>query len=217
MESKEETVKENASTIKTKCNTTEDKAKQRRKAADKPQTVIEDLGYTSLPTKKESVARGTAKPKKSRANNATKRGDSGNKMLKGRVAKVGIVDVDQERKAVIQPSSTPSKRQDAAILQENARLHLEGAMTRRLDWTPPKDTSKLLIDFDDARNPETNRKSTNMFGFGNMLSAYNFSDSPAPRDKLQATGGGGPTKRRRIEVCLDNICISAWNLLISRS
>lgn len=179
---------------------TEDKPKRRRKKpADEPQAAVQDLGPTVL-APKANVSKSTAKSKKPRANNATKRAESGNKTLKGRVAKRGSTDAEKGKKTVAPLSSTASKGHDAQV-QEADGLHLDGAMSRRLDWTPPKGTSKPVIELDHERSPENNGQSTSL-GFGNLVSAYNFSGtSCATRDNLQISEDGGPTKRRRIEVC----------------
>lgn len=193
-EAKGQTRREDPVTTNAKQNSTGEKPKRgRKKRADERQAVAGDLETTDNANKK------TSRPRKPRADNAAKRGGSGNKTLKGRVAKAGDALAEGENKRAVESDSSTSKAQDDAKRQsdwEEDGLQLEDAMKRRLDWTPPKDTSKPVIELDDECSPDS-------VGFESLLSSYNFNGTAAgaPRDHHQVTDDGGPTKRRRIEVC----------------
>lgn len=82
-------------------------------------------------------------------------------------------------------------------------------MARRRDWTPPRESGpKAVTEVDEETEIcEAGR-------FGKLLCDYNYSglDSDT-RDIPLNIDGGGPTKRRRIEVCGKNF-ISAYLMLI---
>lgn len=195
-EPKEGDRRDNLVPATTKGDMTEAKPKRRRrKPAD------ESLGETA-----GNASKKISRPKKPFANNASKRGEPGNKTLKGRVAKSGYAHAEGEEKGAVVAASSTSNGQDHAKTQSNwagGDLQLEEAVKRRLDWTPPKDTPKPVIELDDDRSPESIRESTNMHGFGSLLSSYNFSDTAAsaPQNYPQFPEDGEPTKRRRIKVC----------------
>ncbi|RMJ23806.1 hypothetical protein PHISP_05327 [Aspergillus sp. HF37] len=192
-EPKGQTRREDSATTNTKENSTGEKPKRgRKKPADERQAVAGDLETTDNANKK------TSRPRKPRADNAAKRGESGNKKLKGRVAKAGDALAERENKRAVEPDSSTSKAQDDTKRQsgwEEDGLQLEDAMKRRLDWTPSKDTSKPVIELDDERRPDG-------VGFGNLLSGYNFNGTAVGthRDYPQVTEDGGPTKKRRFEL-----------------
>lgn len=198
------TRKDGAASIDDQEETKEDKPKRRGRKPSNKTKGPEGL-EPAIAAPEESVAKTTAKPKKTRANNGTKRGEIGNKKLKGKVVKKDDADVEK-RKKVASRSTASSKTQDHTDGQsglEEAGLHLEGAMSRRLDWTPPKDTCNPVIELDDECSPGNIGEPTNGVGFGGLLSGYNFNGtaSEASRDIPHVSDEGGPTKRRRIEVC----------------
>lgn len=85
---------------------------------------------------------------------------------------------------------------------KDKELHLDEAVRRRMDWTPPKETApKGVFAVDDDDDHEKVHQPSPKGGFGSLLSDYNYSQ-PAlgPLDLSLKADGGGPTKRRRIEV-----------------
>jgi hypothetical protein len=86
-------------------------------------------------------------------------------------------------------------------LGKDEQLHLDEAMRRRMDWTPPKETAcENLTILDDIGEPGKEGGPNTMGGFGKLLSDYSFSAlAPSSRD-LPQNANNGPTKRRRIEL-----------------
>lgn len=207
-EAKDGAGKECVTTIDVAEETKESKPKRRRRKISDESQGLGSLESASL-APDGNVAKTMTKSKKTRANNSTKREDTGNKRLKGKIVKKGDVDVEKGKKVVASRSTKSTKGQDDTKGQsglEEAGLHLEGAMSRRLDWTPPKNTSKPAIELDGECSPGNNGEPSNS-GFGSLLSGYNFSgaSSGISRDDRQISDDSGPTKRRRIEVCYEDL------------
>lgn len=99
------------------------------------------------------------------------------------------------------PSTTPKEDdvQELDVLGKGEGLHLRGAMRRRLDWTPPRETAPgdvIAAKGDD----DIQRCDSTVDGFGKLLSDYNFTKA-APESQTHLNGdSAGLTKRRRIEV-----------------
>lgn len=177
----------------------EDKPKRRtKKPANESQTPLEALETSGLDPA-DNANKKTGRPKKSRANNTATRAGTANKTLKGRVAKTGDAHVEKEKASL--PS--PSKKQDGtkeSHWEENGG-QLEEDMKRRLDWTPPKYTFSPVIDLNDGPSPGNVEESTNMRGFGTLLSPYNFySDVESTARVYSQNTDGGSTKRKRTKV-----------------
>jgi len=80
-------------------------------------------------------------------------------------------------------------------------LHLEEALRRRTDWTPPRET---CLDISSAAAGEETVKHCDGLiihgGFDKILSAYSYSGPSAAVPEIVQNVGEGPTKRRRIEL-----------------
>ena len=143
--------------------------------------------------------------KKKRSVGSKKKNQPANKTLTGRVAKSGIVATIEPSKASCCPS-TPKYSSEQRVAEEtddwqNDGLRLEPAMKRRLDWTPVKNTTKRACET--VVELEEVSRSVNGSGFGDLLSEYGFNGvSDSSRDTAHVAEEAGPTKRRRIEVCV---------------
>lgn len=185
---------------------TEDKPKRgRKKLAPESQASPGELA-PAIPAPGDKATKKPTKTKKRRAAITGKRAESGNQTITGKVAKPGGArGKEAGKKAATESTTTPSEDKDDTTKTEDLEsngLHLEGAVKRRSDWTPPRDTSKpaIQLDYESFENTE----STDVSGFGGLLSTYNFSGKTSPPRvnlETEATEDSGPTKRRRIEVC----------------
>jgi hypothetical protein len=95
-----------------------------------------------------------------------------------------------------------SAPKESHALGENEVLHLDEAMRRRMDWTPPRETAyEEIATVNDGGNQDKDCGPNLTGGFSKLLSDYNYSGSAFnPRDLVQNANSGGPTKRRRIEL-----------------
>lgn len=191
-----------------------------RKFARKTDTDPGDVG-TAATNKKQKPKR-TAKAKSTRTTKAIKCGESGNMTLTGRVAKARDAPNKEACKKADVPLPSPTSLFGPTTIKEQAEWEDEGlqseeAVKRRLDWTPPKDTTPNteIIELDSEHETmEGNSKPVSRHGFGNMLSGYNFSgNTSSSRDVTQIVEDGGPTKRRRIEVLCEDIFLPLVPLL----
>lgn len=86
-------------------------------------------------------------------------------------------------------------------VEEDKELHLDEALRRRMDWTPPRDTSPQIVPaVEDEGEVEKGQGSNTTGGFDRLLSDYNYSAPSTAREIPFNVGGEGPTKRRRIEL-----------------
>ncbi|CAI7581754.1 unnamed protein product [Penicillium glandicola] len=179
-----------------------------KKAADAPETIeLVDPQSETIGTKDDAV-----KPTKGRPRKNAKSKDSGNMTLSGKVTKTSGDPIAKKsskggKKTVatkLSPSedapekSTPKKPN---ALGKDEVLHLDEAMRRRMDWTPPRETAyEEIATVKDGGSRDKDGDSNLTGGFGTLLSDFNYSGSALnPRDLVQ-NGNGGPTKRRRIEL-----------------
>ena len=152
----------------------------------------------------------TSKTKDSKVTSGTKRGGR----PRSKHLAVGKVDNEQNKKqdsgvrneashssgARLSRQNTPSGLENT----ENQSLQLDAASKRRLDWTPPKDTTS----FKDITEPGSGHEEggDSQMGakpraFSNMLSDYCFDGDVASRD-VDVGEYNGLVKRRRLEVSL---------------
>lgn len=167
-------------------NTPENKPKRgRKKTTDEKQTVLKDPESTSL-ERKDNAPKKTTKPRAKRAGAEGKPGGSKNKTLTGRVSKLSNSQTLSQKDI--------TKGQDD---WEAGGLQLDEATKRRLDWTPPKDSTG----FGGNGSARGSLESTPTRGLNNFLSGYEFTGTTDPQANMQPVeAGDGPTKRRRIEV-----------------
>jgi hypothetical protein len=97
----------------------------------------------------------------------------------------------------------PKKPRPEAVIES---LDLEEAMSRRRDWTPPRDTARASP-FTDSVGKENKQldADTESGGFNHMISNFAYAQSlPAQITATMAstTGAKAVTKRRRVEVSL---------------
>lgn len=98
----------------------------------------------------------------------------------------------------------PAEPGKSNALEKDEDLHLDEAMRRRMDWTPPRETSPENISAGDGDDDDAlangHEEPTDNF-FGKILSDYNYSGLASGSREIPSNAlGEGPTKRRRIEV-----------------
>ncbi|KAJ5095761.1 hypothetical protein NUU61_005117 [Penicillium alfredii] len=162
----------------------------------------------SLDSRDNAAKKKTTNSQKGRPRASNKSKDQGNMTLAGKVTKKssdtqGKQQSKNNQKATQNLSKPTEVSERPAAEESNALgkhedLHLNEAMRRRIDWTPPSETAPgdaIAVDDDDQEK----EKSDGASGFGKLLSDYNFSGT-APRELPQNPEGPGPTKRRRLEL-----------------
>lgn len=180
-----------------------------KKAADGPATIAPvDPQPETVDTKNDAV-----KPTKGRPRKNAKSNDAGNMTLAGKVTKTSSDPPAKKpskggNKTVatkVSPSEdVPEKStpKESNALGKDEVLHLDEAVRRRMDWTPPRETAydyEEIASLDDGGSKYCDPNLSG--GFGKLLSDYNYSGLALnPRDLVQNANGGGPTKRRRIEL-----------------
>ncbi|KAJ5384869.1 hypothetical protein N7517_002780 [Penicillium concentricum] len=179
------------------------------KAAGAPGTIaLGDPQPETVGTKYDAV-----KPTKGRPRKNAKSKDSGNMTLAGKVTKTsGDSPANKSSKGgkktvatkLSPPEDSPEKftPKESNSLGKDEVLHLDEAMRRRMDWTPPRETAnEEIAPVNDGGSQDKDRDENITGGFGKQLSDYNYSGSALnPRDLVQNANGEGPTKRRRIEL-----------------
>ncbi|KGO71913.1 hypothetical protein PITC_026330 [Penicillium italicum] len=180
-----------------------------KKAADGPETIAPgDPRPETVGTQNDAV-----KPTKGRPRKNAKRNDSGNMTLAGKVTKTsGDPPAKKPSKGGKKTAATKlSPSEDAPekltpkesnALGKDEALHLDEAMRRRMDWTPPRETAyEEVATVNDGGSQDKEDYSNLTGGFGKLVSDYNYSGFALnPRDLVQNANGEGPTKRRRIEL-----------------
>lgn len=166
--------------------TPENKPKRdRKKATEAKQAILGDSESTSL-EQKDNAPKKTPKPRAKCAGAEGKPGANKNKTLTGRVSKSSVLQSSLEK-------NTTKGQND----WETGGLQLEEPTRRRLDWTPPKDSTGFSGNGSTGGSPE----STPTRELNNFLSGYGFTGFANPQTNMQPVeAGDGPTKRRRIEV-----------------
>lgn len=151
-------------------------------------------------------------PQKSHTKTSTKKKETGNMTLTGKVTKGGSSDQPKEpskrKKKTTAPSERPDEPIDTSTLQgsevdmKDRELHLDEALRRRMDWTPPRDTSpKIGPTMEGEGDTEKTPAPAITGGFDKLLSNYNYSGTASAVHEMPPNAGdGGPTKRRRIEL-----------------
>lgn len=181
--------------------------KANKVAKEPTHNVLGDLDSPSLESKK-NVAKKPPVPQKSRAKPKAKK-ESGNLKLAGKVTK-GRKDSDTQSKPAektdnktvahpVDPTATSERAASSNALGQDEVLHLDEAVRRRREWTPPRETSPQVANtMDNGASREETRQPVNN-AFGGILTDYNYSGS-GPDFREASTNEGGPTKRRRIEL-----------------
>lgn len=173
--------------------------------------VLGDLEPGSLDSR-NNIAKKSAVSQKGRSKSSAKGREQGDMTLAGKVTKSGNESSTKNSsksgtKTSAARESSPEKPEQAGSRKPNAPekdedLHLDEATRRRMDWTPPTETTSKGVpasdDNDDLANDNDKRARS---GFGKLLSDYSCSvSSSGTRNIASNAGGGGLTKRRRIEV-----------------
>ncbi|KAJ5834724.1 hypothetical protein N7447_000750 [Penicillium robsamsonii] len=197
-------------TTDTNNKTASSKPRQKaKKAADAPETIAHGHPQPeTLGTKDDAVKTTKGRPRKN-----AKSKDSGNMTLAGKVTKTSgdppakkpsksgkkTVATKLSSSEDVLAKVTPKK---SNALEKDEILHLDEAMRRKIDWTPPRETAYKEIATRNYGGSQEKERDPNLTGgFGKLLSDYNYSESALnPRDLVQDANGGGPTKRRRIEL-----------------
>ncbi|KAJ5130986.1 uncharacterized protein N7515_007025 [Penicillium bovifimosum] len=158
------------------------------------------------------------KPTRGRPRKNAKTKESGNMTLAGKVTKTSgdpsAKKSSKGGKKTVAKEHLPSEDGTAKTAAEfitapgeDRVLHLDEAVRRRLDWTPPRDTvCEEVTVVRDGSSQDTDRDPDTAGGLDQLLSGrYNYSGSNLnPRDSVQSANGG-PTKRRRIELVSPDI------------
>lgn len=182
-------------------------SKPRRKAK-KAADVPGDPEPETVGTKDDAVKLAKGRPRKN-----AKSKDTGNMTLAGKVTKTsgdppakksskGGEKTVATKLSLSEDALEKSTPKESNALGNDEVLHLDEAMRRRMDWTPPRETAyDEIATVNDGGSQDKDRNPSLTGGFGKLLSDYNYSGSALnPRDLVQNTNGGGPTKRRRIEL-----------------
>ncbi|OJJ86921.1 protein slx4 [Aspergillus glaucus CBS 516.65] len=184
---------------------TENKPKRGgRKITDELQTVLTHA-EPAAPRFKDNAPKKAPKTRTKRTNTNTEKKREGpkNKTLTGRVSKASSADSQQSDTK--KPSSSKSSSQGGATKDldgwEASGLQLEEATIRRLDWTPTKDTGKQVFDLEGDGDAGDSQASGAAQNFSNLLAGYGFTGTASSQPSIQGNeDGGGPTKRRRIDL-----------------
>ncbi|CAG8314047.1 unnamed protein product [Penicillium salamii] len=175
---------------------------------------VEDAG-TNANTPKQSKGRPrkTAKSKApanmTLAGKVTKTsGDPPPKNASKRTKKTTKTDTESPGDCTEIPASEESN-----ALRKDEVLHLDEALRRRVDWTPPRETpcGDIAVMCDDNSQDEGGAGPNGTLGIGKSLSDYNYiGNAFNPRDLIQKSTSEAPTKRRRIDL-VDPLVQSALN------
>ncbi|KAE8146440.1 hypothetical protein BDV25DRAFT_132928 [Aspergillus avenaceus] len=147
--------------------------------------------------KSENASKTKAAPRKKRTENTTKRENTVNQILTGRVAKPGSTQLStsgNKDTGVLNLETTPERKSTRGADWEHGGLQLEAAMKRRMDWTPPSKDSMHIVGLDEGGVQKEGH------GFGDLLSEYGFNSEVSSCSNARVSGDDGPTKRRRIEL-----------------
>ncbi|KAJ5294444.1 hypothetical protein N7508_009265 [Penicillium antarcticum] len=136
--------------------------------------------------------------------------EQSNMKLAGKVTKTSTeqqakkpTKASKETTSAEQPFLTDQKEMPAPTnaLGKDEQLHLDEAMRRRMDWTPPKESACESVTLTDNSGKQKKDCESNTMGeFGKLLSDYSFSGSAPTLPDLPQNANNGPTKRRRIEL-----------------
>jgi hypothetical protein len=159
----------------------------------------------------DSGAKKSKAPRKSRATASTKKKETGNMTLTGKVTKGGssaqVKEPSKRKKKQTAPSERPDEPIGPIAIEEpeadmkDRELHLDEALRRRMDWTPPRDTSpKTGLTMGNEGDTQKSSAPAAVGGFDNLVSNYNYSGAASAVHAMPPTVGRGPTKRRRIEL-----------------
>lgn len=186
--------------------------RERRKITDELQTVLTHAGPATLGSK-DNILKKVPKTRAKRTNISTEKKREGpkNKTLTGQVSKAS--NADSQQSDAKKPSSSKSSSRGRAANDlddlEAGGLHLEEVTKRRLDWTPIKNTGKQVFDLEGDGDAGGSQASGAAQNFGNFLAGYGFIGTANSQSSIQGNeDGGGPTKRRRIDVWSHNNGIS---------
>jgi hypothetical protein len=186
--------------------------KEKKVTKDPTHNAEEDLEAQSIDSAK-NVAKKTAIPQKGRTQQKAKK-ETGNLKLAGKVTKANKSNDTQTKTAKKAEHKTAAVQSPPADSTETSELkavsialgkdevlHLDEALRRRRDWTPPRETCPQLDNTmeNNGTNPDETRESSAKSGFGGILTDYNYSGSGSDSRDISANEGG-PTKRRRIEL-----------------
>lgn len=177
----------------------------KKKTVEERQTVLTDLESVSCELPKSMAIKKTTNGTKGRSRTTSKREAAGNKTLKGRVSKGDSGKVSESVKqtaALLELSESQDSSKKAPNNWEKEGLQLEEATKRRLDWTPTKDSAVQVINLDGDEDGAPSREVSGRRSFGDLFSSYGFNgESRLSQETTKRTDNGGPTKKRRIEVC----------------
>ncbi|KAJ5601910.1 hypothetical protein N7510_011444 [Penicillium lagena] len=175
-----------------------------KKTAESEPTALDHLGADSVDYRDGATINKSGTKQSRSAKTTSKRKDSGNMKLAGKITKSGADAPAKKtskagKKAVDSLVPTIDLSKESNALGEDEELHLDVATRRRIDWTPPPDTNsgnsavEEMNTKDDSEAAESGR-------FGTLLSSYNFATSAPTSREMRQNADGGPTKRRRIEL-----------------
>ncbi|CAI7604055.1 unnamed protein product [Penicillium bialowiezense] len=175
--------------------------KAKRSTNKSEETVLRDHSEKGIDPKDNEKKQTKAPVRKT-----TKTKGPANLTLAGKVTKTNgnpppKTTTDTEPQSAENNTETLDPKKSNALGRDEL-LHLDEASRRRLDWTPPRETAgKEITSVGEGCSQDEHRVSTEVIGFGKLLSDYNYSGiAPDPRELVQTTNSEAPTKRRRIDL-----------------
>ena len=187
----------------TKKATSKPPRRAKKAAKETNSAVLEAIEPGTLDSRDNTACKAPV-PRKGRSQSGAKSKKPGNMVLAGKVTKTNKDSLGKDSEKAEKKLSSAQKSSDdlqakkSNALQEGENLQLDEAMSRRRDWTPPKETASIGVS---ALYNDEDHKMHEDGQFGRRISDYNYSGSdPELRDVSLNTDDGGPTKRRRIEV-----------------
>lgn len=180
-----------------------------KRSTDKSEaTAPRDAPAEGVDPKDAEVKQTKAPPRK-----ATNSKGPANMTLAGKVTKTSgnppSKTASKRTKKTTDTESQPAENNTGSLnstesnaLGKDEVLHLDEALRRRLDWTPPRETvCKDIVSVGEDSSQAEHRGSNEVLGFGKLLSDYTYSGIASdPRDLVRTSKSEAPTKRRRIDL-----------------
>lgn len=131
-----------------------------------------------------------------------------NETLGASITKPGTGSAPKVTEKPAKKTRTPSPADPAECHKDSfdwepGCLELDDAISRKLQWTPPKHSPTPILNLtnDDALSDSEAHLSSANQSFGKLFSTFGYNkQSQGHLDKNQQTGGGAPTNKRRLEV-----------------
>lgn len=192
------------------------KQKAKKDATGSASAILGDVEVGSIDSRDTVAKEPTAKKKATTTKKTTtakktgtrtkKAPESGNMKITGKVTKTSDTPAEDAKKPAKKPSAKGKTKAESAQpkdpkdVEESEHVKLDEAMARRRDWTPPRETLHPDDTAMDATDDASQARESG--SFGKLLSDYGYAGLASDSWEAVLSGeAGGPTKRRRIEVC----------------